>query len=82
MSLTATHSMSAPRSYAARNTFRPIRPKPLIPTRTGMPLSSALEFAAETANADALRLHVGDRAGYRLICRETTSTRSPSGSRR
>src|SRR5215210_2008998 len=36
MSLTATISMSALDSWAARNTLRPIRPKPLIPTRTDM----------------------------------------------
>src|SRR5215471_2178189 len=38
MSLIPTHSMSAPRSYAARKTLRPIRPKPLIPTRTDIRL--------------------------------------------
>jgi len=37
VSLTPTHSMSAPASYAARKTFRPMRPKPLIPTRTAIP---------------------------------------------
>src|SRR5215218_8410958 len=36
MSLTATHSMSALASWAARNTLRPMRPKPLMPTRTDM----------------------------------------------
>ena len=36
MSLTATTSMSALDSLAARNTLRPMRPKPLIPTRTDM----------------------------------------------
>src|SRR5215213_2239326 len=36
-SLTPTHSMSALRSCAARKTLRPMRPKPLIPTRTDMP---------------------------------------------
>src|SRR3990170_2586268 len=36
MSLTATTSMSASDSCAARNTLRPIRPNPLIPTRTGI----------------------------------------------
>ncbi len=41
-SLTATHSMSAPCAWAARNTLRPIRPKPLIPTRTGMESVSPL----------------------------------------
>src|SRR3954454_873739 len=36
MSLTATISMSADDSCAARKTLRPMRPKPLIPTRTDM----------------------------------------------
>src|ERR687889_54819 len=36
MSLTATHSMSVSLARPARRTFRPMRPKPLIPTRTGM----------------------------------------------
>src|SRR4051794_9661707 len=31
MSLTPTHSMSSPRACAARNTLRPMRPKPLMP---------------------------------------------------
>src|ERR1044072_5299240 len=31
MSLTPTHSMSAPRACAARKTLRPMRPNPLIP---------------------------------------------------
>src|SRR3954451_12676539 len=38
-SLTATKSMSAPACLAAREKFRPMRPKPLIPTRTVMALS-------------------------------------------
>src|SRR5918999_1462949 len=36
MSLTATTSMSACDSCAARNMVRPMRPNPLIPTRTGI----------------------------------------------
>src|SRR6476646_7353705 len=36
MSLTATHSTSALLVSPARKTLRPMRPKPLIPTRTGM----------------------------------------------
>src|SRR4051794_39940256 len=36
MSFTATHSMSVSFARPARSTFRPIRPNPLIPTRTGM----------------------------------------------
>src|SRR3954451_17262658 len=39
MSLTATHSMSVSFARPARRTFRPMRPKPLIPTRTGMRFS-------------------------------------------
>lgn len=35
-SLTATNSMSAPDALAARKTLRPMRPKPLMPTRTVM----------------------------------------------
>src|SRR5680860_969471 len=38
-SLAPTHSMSALRSCAARKTLRPMRPKPLIPTRTDMPVT-------------------------------------------
>src|SRR5437764_15170506 len=41
-SLTATHSMSACCSAAARNALRPMRPNPLIPTRTDMLDSSSL----------------------------------------
>src|SRR5690606_9261660 len=33
-SLTATTSMSAPEAWTARKKLRPMRPKPLIPTRT------------------------------------------------
>src|SRR4051812_19498039 len=43
MSLTATISMSASDSCAARNTLRPMRPKPLIPTRTDMKRSLSTE---------------------------------------
>src|SRR5207244_650995 len=39
-SLTATHSISgpvvSPRAFAARNMLRPMRPNPLMPTRTGI----------------------------------------------
>ena len=35
-SLTATNSKSAPRALAARKKLRPIRPNPLMPTRTVM----------------------------------------------
>src|SRR5262245_22950993 len=36
MSLTPTQSMSAPRACAARNTLRPMRPKPLMPAVKAM----------------------------------------------
>src|SRR5215210_430662 len=36
MSLTPTQSMSAPRAWAARNTLRPMRPKPLMPAFKAM----------------------------------------------
>src|SRR5579864_6084184 len=42
MSLTATISRSGERSLAARNTLRPIRPKPLMPTLT--PIRRNLQF--------------------------------------
>ena len=35
-SLAATKSMSAPRCLAARKKLRPMRPKPLMPTRMVM----------------------------------------------
>ena len=43
-SLTATSSMSAPLASAARKKLRPIRPKPLIPTRTAIAFSSSSSF--------------------------------------
>src|SRR6478672_190807 len=52
MSLIPTHSMSAPRSYAARKTLRPIRPKPLIPTRTDIRLILPLRSLGQKRNAD------------------------------
>src|SRR3954447_9159558 len=44
-SLTATHSMSVSLACAARKMFRPMRPKPLIPTRTGIGVESFLRGA-------------------------------------
>src|SRR4051812_6896184 len=43
-SFTPAHSIGSPRSIAARNAARPVRPKPLIPTRTDMlpPVVSAM----------------------------------------
>ena len=37
MSFIASHSMSAPCLVGGAEAFRPIRPKPLIPTRTAIP---------------------------------------------
>src|SRR5258706_15516916 len=37
MALTVTMSMAAPRWRAARSTLRPMRPKPLMPTRPPTP---------------------------------------------
>src|SRR5215210_108580 len=53
MSFTATHSMSVSLARPARSTFRPMRPNPLIPTRTGM---SSSPFCDDDPRA---------RAGYR-----------------
>ena len=60
-SLTATHSMS-PRQprLAARNTLRPMRPNPLIPTRTGI-FSSPVLFRERTNEVDVLRQNVRGR---------------------
>src|SRR5215471_15673056 len=60
MSLIPTHSMSAPRSYAARKTLRPIRPKPLIPTRTDIRLILPFSELSGKKNADFRR----PRQGY------------------
>src|SRR5918992_3593243 len=46
MSWTATISMSASDSCAARKTLRPIRPNPLIPTRTGISSPFWISYAA------------------------------------
>src|SRR5436305_14943652 len=46
--------MSAPRSYAARNTFRPIRPKPLIPTPNAMRSSPPLSVLAAKRRPTAI----------------------------
>src|SRR6185436_876118 len=50
-SLTATSSMSAPLASAARKKFRPIRPKPLIPTRTVMCDLSSSRRKMKTASS-------------------------------
>src|SRR5215211_6923921 len=53
MSFTPTHSMSAPRACAARNTLRPMRPKPLMPALRAIraSLSVAVDGAAESTGA-------------------------------
>src|SRR5690349_21666900 len=55
MSLTATHSISVCLAWAARKTLRPMRPKPLIPTRTGM---GRPYLGAATHNLDAIPVRV------------------------
>ncbi len=68
-SLTATKSMSAPRCFAARKKLRPIRPKPLIPTRT---VISRSVLSSKGRKSRWHRLHAwwtrrpvrGDRAGH------------------
>ena len=59
-SLTATKSMSAPAALAARNRLRPMRPKPLIPTRTGM-ASGPPGRRREVGRADDIRPRVSVR---------------------
>src|SRR5215208_6613816 len=51
MSLTPTHSMSAPLAWAARKTFLPMRPKPLIPTLTAIYVLSSSGGASPRAVA-------------------------------
>src|SRR3954449_11291034 len=64
MSLTATHSMSAFAACPARKTLRPMRPKPLIPTRTGM-LSVLPPWRGEIGpGAVGRRMPGGGREGY------------------
>src|SRR6188472_1176847 len=66
MSLTATHSTSAFASKPARNTLRPMRPKPLIPTRTGMlsilPLGCEVNQASRAGTARRPRKAIQRRA--------------------
>src|SRR3954468_13864592 len=57
MSLTATISTSASDSCAARKTLRPIRPKPLMPTRTAM----TEPFPEVERRASGYRTHPGRR---------------------
>src|SRR4051812_19006417 len=67
MSLTATHSMSVSFARPARSTFRPMRPNPLIPTRTGMcsvPSAVSIQERGQ-ATAPAARA-AGRPAAFRL----------------
>src|SRR5215216_1023949 len=61
-SFTATKSMSAPACFAARKKFRPIRPKPLMPTRTVMsdPFLSDLRPYLRSGSAAAVDVPVLD----------------------
>src|SRR6266545_1907658 len=59
-SLTPTSSMSAPRSRAARKKFRPIRPKPLIPTRM-VTSAHLLAWCAGARTGEVARPLVGQR---------------------
>src|SRR5690348_11521617 len=76
MSLTATISTSASDSCAARKTLRPMRPKPLMPTRTGMVWGSSLGRASERRRLPrAPRRHpvdipVGDFDEVRVVVAE------------
>src|SRR3954454_21008674 len=54
-SLTPTHSMSALRSCAARKTLRPMRPKPLMPTRTDMTWNPPISLPRAVRLAGGLR---------------------------
>src|SRR3954452_5980131 len=62
-SLTATISMSLPLAAAARQKLRPIRPKPLIPTRTVTTCSSTSTWA--TSAALSLRVRPYRAAAWR-----------------
>ena len=61
-SFTATKSMSPfPCSFAARTTCRPMRPKPLMPTRMAIRFSPLLEPVADRRRST--ECHVTDDAG-------------------
>ena len=58
--------MSALRSCAARKTLRPMRPKPLIPTRTGMSWNPSIALRTEGEQASGrLYARVGARSTSR-----------------
>src|SRR3954454_7938401 len=61
-SLTATNSMSAPAALAARKKLRPIRPKPLMPTRTAMG-SGAPRIRGEAVRPRAASYRSAPRSG-------------------
>src|SRR5215204_3744560 len=74
MSLTATISTSAPDSCAARKTLRPMRPKPLIPTRTGMagePFPLAEDRPGRIEGEARLRPDTDVRHGHQTAVRTT-----------
>src|SRR4029453_4831606 len=50
-----THSMSSPRSWAARDASRPGLPRPLIPTRPAMAPPSAISDHARSARTERHR---------------------------
>src|SRR6266545_1807973 len=82
MSLTATKSRSlTPIARAARTTLRPIRPKPLMPTRIAM-ISPSLKKAPGAA-PERLQLHrkSGPRERHRLDPRRTTGEERRAGFR-
>src|SRR4051794_9130901 len=56
MSFTPTQSMSAPRACAARNTLRPMRPKPLMPACRGIGRSFACWIAAAESTEPTVQL--------------------------
>ena len=58
MSLTPTQSMSSPRAWAARNTLRPMRPKPLMPAFKAIRVLPFVEVggAAESISGPPRRL--------------------------
>src|SRR5690242_8597364 len=76
MSLTATISTSASDSWAARKTLRPMRPKPLMPTRTGMVCGSSLDRASErrrlprAPGRHPVDIPVGDLDEVRIVVAE------------
>src|SRR4051794_26981755 len=87
-SFTATISMSAPVSKMARKKLRPMRPNPLIPTRTVMPRAYP-SGALRNRRALVLRQHLGgerclgvrDAELLRLLVRHRQQATYPAGDR-